>query len=36
MSKKKYTFLIGKYGGEVAMGIISPEQYEYWYERSGS
>lgn len=34
MSKKKYTFLISKYGGEVAMGIISPEQYEYWYARS--
>ena len=34
MSKKKYTFLISKYGGEVAMGIISPEQYEYWYERN--
>jgi hypothetical protein len=32
--KKKYSFSISKYGGEVAMGLITPEQYNYWNERS--
>lgn len=32
--KKKYSFLISKYGGEIAMGIITPEQYDYWNEKS--
>ena len=32
--KKKYSFTISKYGGEVAMGLITPEQYNYWNERS--
>ena len=33
-SKKKYTFSIGSYGGEVAMGLITSDQYNYWNERS--
>ena len=32
--KKKYSFSISKYGGEIAMGIITPEQYDYWNEKS--
>tara|TARA_B110000438_G_C15184268_1_gene381490 strand:- start:198 stop:449 length:252 start_codon:yes stop_codon:yes gene_type:complete len=32
--KKKYSFSISKYGGEVAMGIITSEQYDYWNGRS--
>ena len=32
--KKKYSFSISKYGGEVSMGLITPEQYNYWNERS--
>lgn len=32
--KKKYSFSIRKYGGEIAMGIITPEQYDYWNEKS--
>jgi len=32
--KKKYSFSISKNGGEIAMGIITPEQYDYWNEKS--
>ena len=32
--KKKYSFSIRKYGGEVAMGLITSEQYDYWNGRS--
>ena len=32
--KIKYSFSISKYGGEIAMGIITPEQYDYWNEKS--
>ncbi len=32
--KKKYSFSISKYGGEVAMGLITSEQYDYWNGRS--
>ena len=32
--KKKYSFSISKYGGEIAIGIITPEQYDYWNEKS--